>query len=271
MATRKKQATAAAAPKTTVAAATAEKACDGVPSTTLTFGLEGYREANERVKALVAQGVTHIELDEVYGQRYIGDALPEGVELAIHGTPGNDMAAYMDGASIEVFGNGQDQIANTMNEGHIAIHGHSGDAVGYAMRGGEIFVRDYVGWRVGIHMKQYKSKRPVIVIGGNAGSFLGEYMAGGIIILMGKPGRYLATGMHAGVLYVKGGVADSLVAEGLVQEACDAADDALLQSYIDRYNGYFDGEVDQVVYRSGDYKKIKPASSRPYGSMYTDV
>jgi len=28
-------------------------------------------------------------------------------------------------------------------------------------------------------MKQYKEKKPVIVIGGTAGSFLGEYLAGG--------------------------------------------------------------------------------------------
>ena len=34
-------------------------------------------------------------------------------------------------------------------------------------------------------MKEYKNLRPAIVIGGCAGSFLGEYMAGGIIIILG--------------------------------------------------------------------------------------
>ncbi len=234
----------------------------------LFLGIREYREVNEEIKDLVAAGTLRIRLDEVYGQRYIGCALPRGVELSVYGTPGNDMAAYMDGASIEVFGNGQDQIANTMNEGTIVVHGHSGDAVGYAMRGGEVFVRDYVGWRVGIHMKQYREKCPVIVIGGDAGAFLGEYMAGGVIILMGTPGRYLGSGMHGGVMYLKGGVEDSALAIGLVQKACDEEDDALLISYIERYNEYFGTEHS---YTPGDFTKVVPASSRPYANMYVSA
>ena len=31
-----------------------------------------------------------------------------------------------------------------------------------------------LGYRAGIHMKEYKEKRPLIVIGGSAGSFLGR-------------------------------------------------------------------------------------------------
>jgi len=82
-------------------------------------------------------------------------------------------------------GNAQDATGDTMNDGTIYIHGNSGDVCGYAMRGGKIFIRDNAGYRTGIHMKQYKEKKPVIVIGGTAGSFLGEYLAGGIIIVLG--------------------------------------------------------------------------------------
>ena len=89
----------------------------------------------------------------------------------------------MDGGEVEVFGSAQDQTANTMNAGSVVVHGRVGDAAGYAMRGGELIVRDGCGWRGGINMKQYGEKRPVIVIGGDAGNFLGEYMAGGIIVL----------------------------------------------------------------------------------------
>ena len=32
-------------------------------------------------------------------------------------------------------------------------------------------------------MKQFEDKRPAIVIGGDAGSFLCEYLAGGVIVL----------------------------------------------------------------------------------------
>ena len=34
-------------------------------------------------------------------------------------------------------------------------------------------------------MKAYKEKIPVMIIGGHTGSFLGEYQAGGIIIVLG--------------------------------------------------------------------------------------
>ena len=66
-----------------------------------------------------------------------------------------------------------------MNDGTIIVHGSIGDAAGYAMRGGEIFVRGSAGYRAGVHMKAYEDKLPVMVIGGCAGSFLGEYQAGG--------------------------------------------------------------------------------------------
>lgn len=237
-------------------------------SKTLSLNTRPYKEVNEEINNAIAQGETELELVEVFGQRYLGCSAPKGVHFQIHGTPGNDMSSYMDGASIEVFGNGQDQIANTMNDGQIIIHGHVGDATGYAMRGGEIFVRDYCGWRVGIHMKQYRDKCPTIVIGGDAGSFLGEYMAGGIILLLGKPGRYLATGMHAGVIYLRGGIDDSDVSVGLVQTECNEEDLARIEGLLERYNEYFGNEVEAVPTSGEHFTKLVPASSRPYGNMY---
>ena len=53
------------------------------------------------------------------------------------------------------------------------------------MRGGEIFVNGNAGYRAGIHMKAYREKKPILVIGGRTGSFLGEYQAGGLIIVLG--------------------------------------------------------------------------------------
>ena len=72
-----------------------------------------------------------------------------------------------------------------MNDGEIVVHGHAGDLTGHSMRGGKIFVKDYVGYRVGIHMKEYQRKIPTIVIGETAGDFLAEYMAGGVIVILG--------------------------------------------------------------------------------------
>ncbi|MHC1594158.1 MAG: hypothetical protein ACXQT2_02495 [Methanotrichaceae archaeon] len=49
------------------------------------------------------------------------------------------------------------------------------DMVGIFMRGGKIFVRDCVGYRAVMHMKKDEAKRSVLVIGGAAQDFFGEY------------------------------------------------------------------------------------------------
>lgn len=118
------------------------------------------------------------------GQRFIAAGM-SSKRLEIDGIPGNALGAYLGGGSITVNGNAQDAVGDTMSAGRIVIHGSTGDAAGYAMRGGEIFIRDNAGYRAGIHMKAYKQHKPVIVIGGRAGSFLGEYQAGGLILVLG--------------------------------------------------------------------------------------
>lgn len=233
----------------------------------LSLGTTHFKEANEQVRACLEEHDS-IELHDVFAQRYLGCALPAGKALSIYGTPGNDMAAYMEGGSIEVFGNAQDQIGNTMDGGRIIIHGRCGDAAGYAMRGGSIFIRDDCGWRVGIHMKQFEQKVPTIVIGGDAGSFLGEYMAGGIIVLFGGAGQYLATGMHGGKMYLAHGPESCNVSEGLeICSLCDE-DEQELNALLDEYRIYFPEHATKVPSLQ-QFKKLVPVSSRPYASMYT--
>ena len=110
------------------------------------------------------------------GQRFIAAGL-DNKTVFIDGIPGNALGAYLNGAEITVHGNAQDAVGDTMNSGRIVVHGNIGDAAGYAMRGGGIYVKGDAGYRAGIHMKEYKEKRPVMVIGGRCGSFLGEYQA----------------------------------------------------------------------------------------------
>ena len=145
---------------------------------------------------------TALAVEHVNGQRYIAAGLGKK-ELTLTGTPGNALGAYLNGTRITVLGNAQDATGDTMNDGAIFVHGSSGDATGYAMRGGKIYVRGNAGYRAGIHMKAYREKQPVLIIGGEAGSFLGEYQAGGIIIVLGlgsggraPVGRFVGTGMH---------------------------------------------------------------------------
>ena len=108
----------------------------------------------------------------------------------------------MDGGEMEVFGSAYDQTANTMNAGTVVVHGARGRC-GRLRRGcaaaSPSCATAAAGAR-GINMKQYGGKCPVIVIGGDAG-FLGEYMAGGIIVLMGRAGDHLAPACTAGHLH----------------------------------------------------------------------
>lgn len=165
----------------------------------------GYAELNEKIRASVGT----VKITGCLGQRFIGAGMSDK-SIEIEGIPGNAMGAYLNGANITTSANAQDAVGDTMNDGSIVIRGTVGDAVGYAMRGGQIYVEKNAGYRAGIHMKEYKDKKPVIVIGGRAGSFLGEYQAGGIIIVLGlnddsRPivGNFPCTGMHGGKVFLR--------------------------------------------------------------------
>ena len=143
------------------------------------------------------------------GQRFIAAGMSDK-DIAIEGIAGNALGAYLNGACLTVNANAQDAVGDTMNEGKIIVKGSIGDAAGYAMRGGKIFVRGNAGYRAGIHMKEYKGKIPVMIIGGTAGSFLGEYQAGGLIVVLGLEakddrivGFFPCTGMHGGKMFLR--------------------------------------------------------------------
>ncbi len=95
-----------------------------------------YRQFNELIRDALANGARDVILANVRGQRYIGLGLNSGARITIHGVPGNDLAAFMNGAELIVKGNAQDGVDNTMNAGKVVIHGHAGDILGHSMRGG---------------------------------------------------------------------------------------------------------------------------------------
>jgi glutamate synthase domain-containing protein 3 len=145
-----------------------------------------YRELNDMIRRLAEEGAREFQLDNVNGQRYLGTGLAyPDIKMVVNGVPGNDLASFMNGPEITINDNAQDTIGNTMNAGQVTVHGHAGDVLGYGMRGGRLFIKGSVGYRVGIHMKEYKKQVPVLIAGGTAGDFLGEYMAGGILALLG--------------------------------------------------------------------------------------
>jgi len=237
-----------------------------------------YRELNHLVRQAVAGGESDILLDHVNGQRYIGDALKGQVQIRIQGTPGEDLAAFMDGPTIRVKGNAQDAVANTMNSGKVVITGQAGDVLGYAMRGGKLYVGGDAGYRIGIHMKSYRSQVPVIVIGGRVADFLGEYMAGGVLIVLGigkeeespdRPlaGEYLGVGMHGGAIYLRGRVNPHQIGKEIAPTELTEADHRLLRTELTEFCQDEGWDLQKVL--EVPFLKLVPLSLRPYGGHYS--
>ncbi|MGD9131725.1 MAG: hypothetical protein PVH73_09175 [Candidatus Bathyarchaeota archaeon] len=231
-----------------------------------------YRDLNNLLRSLDGNGVKKIEICNVYGQRYIGTDLDDHLSIDIYGTPGNDLGAFMKGVNITVHGNVQDGCGNTMDHGKIVVHGRAGDLVGHSMRGGKIFIRDDAGYRVGIHMKEYLGKRPAIVIGGTAQDFLGEYMAGGVLVVLGTNmkgkirhnARFVGTGMHGGTMYIRGEVrhlGEEVAIRDLTEE-----DTKLLRGLVEEFCSHYDLDADKIM--ESKFNKLIPVSSRPYGNLY---
>jgi glutamate synthase domain-containing protein 3 len=232
-----------------------------------------YKELNCLLRQVITTDVERIELHDVCGQRYLGTGLDTKIQIAVYGTPGNDLGAFMCGPKMVIHGNAQDASGNTMNEGQIIVHGHAGDLTGHSMRGGKIFVKDYVGYRVGIHMKEYQRKIPQIVIGETAGDFLAEYMAGGVILILGlnlKEGekcvaKFVGTGMHGGVIYERGDILEP--EPGTKTLPVGKRDLQVIAGLVNEYCSHFGKDSKTIL--SGKFKKILPLSKRPYEKLYS--
>ena len=227
-----------------------------------------FQELNE----LLRRTREDFEINGCLGQRFIGAGMGKR-KLRIHGVPGNALGAYLNGGSIEVFGNAQDAVGDTMNAGTILVHGSIGDTAGYAMRGGKLYVRGSAGYRAGIHMKAYKEHVPVIIIGGRAGSFLGEYQAGGILAVLGlhtdgKPivSNFPCTGMHGGKLFLRSGCENILFPAQVTPHPATAADMAELAPFLKEYCALF--SLDYAAVTNAPFTVVTPDSANPYKQMY---
>lgn len=229
-----------------------------------------YQALNETIRQ---SGAQQIVIENCLGHRYIAAGL-SGSHITIHGVPGNALGAYLNGAEITVSGNAQDATGDTMNDGCIVVHGSCGDTTGYAMRGGAIYIERDAGYRAGIHMKAYQQKLPVLVIGGCAGSFLGEYQAGGLIIVLGldrekqQPlvGNFCAAGMHGGLIVLRGSAPADLSPQVLSRPA-NQEDLAKLRPYLATFCTQFGKDLSNIL--SGPFTVLTPDTKNPYKQLYT--
>lgn len=227
-----------------------------------------YKTLNEALR----QNSGDITIENCCGQRFIAAGMTDK-NITINGVPGNALGAYLNGSTIIVNANAQDAVGDTMNEGEIIIHGNIGDAAGYAMRGGKIFVKGNAGYRAGIHMKAYKEKVPVMVIGGTAGSFLGEYQAGGVIVVLGlEPqsknivGFFPCTGMHGGKMFLRSECKDIKFPSQVTSRPAEETDIEELKQYISEYCDVFGYNINDIL--SSPFTVVTPDSKNPYKQMY---
>lgn len=123
-------------------------------------------------------------------------------------------------------------------------------------------------------MKEYHEFYPKIIIGGKVGDFLGEYQAGGIIVVLGigcdgkvPVGSFCGTGMHGGHMYIRSDEAP----KGLpVQVSCEVADDsdkADIREYVDEFAKNFGYDTNTLL--KGRFYKLSPNTASPYKQLYT--
>ncbi|MBN1151940.1 MAG: hypothetical protein JXA58_01905, partial [Dehalococcoidia bacterium] len=103
----------------------------------------------------------------------------------------------------------------------------------------------------------------------------GEYMAGGVLAVLGLSGlsagktraRFVGTGMHGGIIYLRGSVESHQLGKevgvtGLVEE-----DKAQLAELVALYCQHFGGSASDIL--ASDFIKLFPLYLRPYGRLYT--
>jgi len=258
-----------------------------------------HRELNERIRKAVREGYTWITLRNVCGQRFIGAGIKDRVTIEVFGDAGLDLGVFSEGASIIVHGCSEYLLGNTLNGGELVVYGDSWDITGMGARHGRMFIMGDGGSRVGIHMKEYKDKKPAIVYGGRVKQYCGEYMAGGVIVVLGldyseairKKGKEitkedidsgrirdyageivqsdLGSGIHGGAVYIRGEVPDDALGVYASKEGLNDEDKRILSPLLERFSELFNTPTD-LIWGKG-FTKIKPVSSRPFGKVYTST
>jgi glutamate synthase domain-containing protein 3 len=136
-------------------------------------------------------------------------------------------------------------------------------------------------------MKAYRENVPVIVVGGKTGSFLGEYQAGGILIVLGLPppaggatkpprtklrerrltGFFCGTGMHGGAIYLRTDNPPPLPSQ-IVLTKVKGRDVPELVKHVGAFCSCFDDTRSAEILDS-PFCVLTPNSKNPYTQMYT--
>jgi hypothetical protein len=172
---------------------------------------------------------------------------PVGTTITLVGTAGDCLANLNTRINFIVYGNCGDDLADTMQGGRVVVYGDVRDVAAQSLQGGTVFVKGSVGNRAGIQMREYLDNRPYFIIGGGADDYIGEYMAGGVIMILGLQrahkrtrlvGNYIASGLVGGRIYIRSRIDESTVGVQPPKEDMEA----YLSSLVD------EGILDQPTY-----------------------
>jgi glutamate synthase domain-containing protein 3 len=121
-------------------------------------------------------------------------------------------------------------------------------------------------------MKAYKEKLPVIVIGGRAGSFLGEYQAGGLILVLGigadgqiPVGNFCGTGMHGGKIVMRCDREPAHLPKQVVAKEVEDLNE--IRPYISEFCDLFASSEADIA--GGCFYALAPNTKNPYRQLYT--
>lgn len=202
-----------------------------------------YNQLNYAIAEVAKTGKKEITVANVMGHRFIGINFKRlgirKIRVNLYGVVGNALANLNEDNEFYVYGNVADDCGDTMHGGKIVIYGDARDVLAQAFQNGKIFVKGNAGNRVGIQMREYRDSRPYLIIGGFVDDYLGEYMAGGVILVLGinvrrEPiGNYVGSGMIGGRIYIRGKVSHSKISlQPIKQEIVNFLEALLLEGYI---------------------------------------
>jgi len=114
----------------------------------------------------------------------------------------------------------------------------------------------------------------MVVVGGTAQDFLGEYMAGGVLILLGlklKKGErhkanFIGTGMHGGLIYIRGNVEDYQLGKEVGVAELEEKDYRILRQCVGEFAARFSYKTEAIL--GHKFIKLFPRWLRPYGQLY---
>ena len=121
-------------------------------------------------------------------------------------------------------------------------------------------------------MKAYRDAHPAIVIGGRAGSFLGEYQAGGTIVVLGGEdesrtvGYFCGTGMHGGEIWLRAAQPPSTLPPQVRVDKVDTLPEHI-EELIEQWCEKFEKEPN--IYTGSKFLRLTPDTANPYKRLYT--